>query len=54
MIATPKAQKFTVTITFTTHPDSEHLGDQQEIRDEVQSWLESLRATVHAITVVKT
>ena len=43
---------FTVTVRFTTPLDSDdHLRDEQAIRDEVQSWLESLRATVHGVTI---
>ncbi len=42
---------YTVTVTFTPDPDDEHLRDEQAIRDEITSWLESLRAVVHAVTV---
>jgi|KBSMisStaDraftv2_1062788.scaffolds.fasta_scaffold512959_2 hypothetical protein len=43
---------FTVTVTLTTHPDTDaHLRDEQAIRDEVRSWFESLRATVQTVTV---
>ena len=43
---------FTVTVTFTTDPDSdEHLQNKQAIRDEARSWFESLRAVVHAVAV---
>ena len=46
------AATFTITVTLTIRPDTdEHLRDEQAIRDEVQSWFESLRATVHAITI---
>ena len=38
-------------LTFTVDPDSDELHDEQSIRDEARSWFESLRATVHAVTV---
>jgi hypothetical protein len=45
---------FTVTVTFTTDHDSdEHLRDEQAIRDEFQSWLENLKATVKSIEVTR-
>lgn len=41
-----------LTVTFTVDPESdEHLQTEQGIRDEIASWLESLRATVHQINV---
>ena len=45
-------ETYTVTITFSvgSAPD-EHLQNEQSIRDEVQSWLASLDATVHAVEV---
>jgi hypothetical protein len=43
--------KFTVTITFTAIASNEHLRDEKTIRDEAQSWFESLRANVLAVTV---
>jgi hypothetical protein len=45
---------FTVTVTFTTDHDSdEHLRDEQAIRDEFQSGLENLKATVNSIEVTR-
>ncbi len=41
-----------LTVRFTVHPDTdEHLHTEQAIRDEVTSWLESLRAAVQTVTV---
>jgi hypothetical protein len=35
-------------------PDSDaHLQDQQSIRDETESWLASLDATVHGVNIRK-
>lgn len=43
---------FRVTVRLTTHADSDdHLRDEQAIRGEVQSWLESLRVVVHGVTI---
>ena len=43
---------YTVTVTFTVHAHSDpHLQGKQAIRDEFESWLESLEATVHSVTV---
>jgi hypothetical protein len=39
-------------LTVDPHSD-EHLHDQQGIRDEAASWLESLDATVHGVSVRK-
>jgi uncharacterized protein with GYD domain len=45
---------YTMLVIFTVHPDSErNLHDQQDIRDEAQSWLESVGATVHGVNVRK-
>jgi hypothetical protein len=45
---------YTMLVIFTVHPDSDHnLHDQQAIRDEAQSWLESLDATVHGVNIRK-
>lgn len=43
---------FTVTVTFTVDHDSdEHLKDRRAVRDELRSWLESLKATVVKVEV---
>jgi hypothetical protein len=43
---------YALLVIFTVHPESErHLRDQQGIRDEAQSWLESVGATVHGVNV---
>jgi len=43
---------YTVTVTFTVNDRTdEHLQNKRAIRGEVQSWLESLNATVHNINV---
>lgn len=45
---------YTMLVIFTVHPDSDqNLHDQQAIRDEAQSWLESLDATVHGVNIRK-
>lgn len=45
---------YTMLVIFTVHPDSDqNLHDQQAIRDEAQSWLESLDATVHGVNLRK-
>lgn len=45
---------YTMLVIFTVHPDSDDtLHDQQAIRDEAQSWLESLDATVHGVNIRK-
>ena len=42
----------TISVTFTVHPDTdEHLQHEQAIRDELTSWLESLKAVVQSVTV---
>ena len=41
-------------VAFTLDPvRAENLDDDQAIRDEATSWLESLGATVHSVTVAK-
>ena len=40
----------TVTFTVSDYSD-EHLQNVQAIKAEIESWLESLDATVHAVTV---
>ena len=47
---TVKAYSVTVTFSVESPPD-EHLRDDRAIRDEVESWLASLKATVHSVTV---
>jgi len=43
---------YTVSVTFTVgERTDEHLRDEQASRDEARSWFESLRATVHTVTV---
>lgn len=43
---------YTATVRFTVHNYSdEHLCHIQAIKAELESWLESLDATVHAVTV---
>ena len=45
-------QTYTVTVMFSTHLDTDpHLRDAQAIEEEFESWLASLDATVHAVTV---
>lgn len=45
---------YTMLVIFTVRSDSDqHLHDQQAIRDEAQSWLESLDATVHGVNIRK-
>ena len=49
-----EAITYTLLVIFTVDPRSdEHLQDQQGIRDEAASWLESLDATVHGVSVRK-
>ena len=49
-----QAITYTLLVVFTVEPHSdEHLQDQQGIRDEAASWLESLDATVHGVSVRK-
>ena len=43
---------YTVTVTFGVGaPPDEQLRDERAIRDEVESWLASLEATVYSVTV---
>ena len=43
---------YTLLVIFTVNPCSdEHLQDQQAIRDETESWLASLDATVHGVNI---
>jgi hypothetical protein len=59
MAATPRTTDTTPTtyallVIFTVHPDSErHLRAHRGIRDEAQSWLESVGASVHGVYVKK-
>lgn len=46
---------YAMLVIFTVHPDSDNqLHDQKSIRDEAQSWLESLDATVQGVCIRKT
>ena len=41
---------YSLLVIFTVDPSTdEHLQDQQSIRDEAESWLTSLDATVHGV-----
>ena len=43
---------YTLEVTLTVYPHTdEHLQNEQAIRDEVESWLASLDATVNKVTV---
>ena len=43
---------YSVTVTFTVHEHSDsHLQGAQAVEEEFDSWLESLKATVHTVTV---
>ena len=43
---------YTLEVTLTVYPHTdEHLQNEQAIRDEVESWLASLDATVDEISV---
>ena len=45
---------YTLLVIFTVNPNSdEHLQDTQAIRDEAESWITSLDATVHGVSVRK-
>ena len=47
-----QATTYSLLVVFTVNARSdEHLQDPQAIHDEATSWLESLDATVHGITV---
>jgi hypothetical protein len=46
---------YTLLVIFTVDPCTDaHLQDQQAIRDEAESWLASLDATVHGVNIRKT
>lgn len=52
--STPRPTTYTLLVVFTVDGAShEHLHDQQAIRDEAASWLESLSATVRGVSVRK-
>ena len=52
MVGTMPDTTFTVTVTFTVHAHSDpHLQGAQAIEGEFESWLESLKATVHTVAV---
>jgi hypothetical protein len=42
---------YTITVTLSVDEHTEHMQGDQEIRDEVRSWLEGLGATVTAVKV---
>ena len=45
---------YIVTVRFTVHEDSDpYLQSVPAIEEEFESWLESLKATVHDVTVRK-
>ena len=45
---------YSLLVIFTVDPSTdEHLHDQQAIRDEADSWLASLDATVHGVNIRK-
>ena len=45
---------YVLLVIFTVDPSAdEHLLDQQAIRDEAESWLTSLDATVHGVNIRK-
>jgi hypothetical protein len=45
---------YSLLVIFTVDPSTdEHLQDQQSIRDEAESWLTSLDATVHGVNIRK-
>ena len=45
---------YALLVIFTVDANSdEHLHDQQAIRDEAASWISSLDATVHGVSVRK-
>ena len=45
---------YSLLVIFTVDPSTdEHLQDQQSIRDEAESWLASLDATVHGVNIRK-
>ena len=45
---------YTLLVIFTVDPCADaHLRDQQAIRNEAESWLASLDATVHGVNIRK-
>lgn len=49
-----QATTYTMLVIFTVSPEShDNLQDQQAIRDEAASWLESLDAKVHGVSIRK-
>ena len=49
-----KPVTYALLVIFTVAPSTdEHLQHQQAIRDEAESWLTSLNATVHGVNVRK-
>jgi hypothetical protein len=47
-----QAVTYAMLVIFTVHPESDQaLHDQQTIRDEAQSWIESLDATVQGVCI---
>ncbi len=51
-IAPNQSVTYSLLIIFTVDPSTdEHLHDQQAIRDEAESWLASLDATVHGVNI---
>ena len=45
---------YSLLVIFTVDASTdEHLHDQQAIRDEAESWLASLDATVHGVNIRK-
>jgi hypothetical protein len=49
------AATYTVLVILTVDRDSDDsLRDEHSVRDEAQSWLESLRVTVHNVAVRST
>ena len=45
---------YTLLVIFTVDPGTDtHLQDQQAIRDEAESWLAGLDATVHGVSTRK-
>jgi hypothetical protein len=49
-----KTTTYTMLVIFTVDPNSdENLQDQQAIRQEAQSWIESLGASVEGVSVRK-
>jgi len=47
-----QAITYALLVVFTVYARSdEHLQDQQAIRDEARSWIESLDANVHGVCV---